>query len=203
MVVSIEDESSEHRHLRHMMAPTRVTCGYPDCSYVSENESEQVAILQFQSHMSGHEQSKGQPISTKKKLPPIERPVLKQDVNEEEWETFIQEWRRFKRCASIPKGQEADQLFDCCEKGLGRLLLKEDSDIIDAGEEALIGAMKKMAVIKVAISIRRTKLLSLKQSPGQSFREFYANVKAQAATCNFSANLDRHAALMLTLLFQM
>ena len=186
MVVSIEDESSEHRHLRHMMAPTRVTCGYPDCSYVSENDSEQVAILQFQSHMSGHE-PKGQPISTKQKLPPIERPILKQDVNEEEWETFMQEWRRFKRCASIPKGQEADQLFDCCEKGLGRLLLKEDSDIIDAGEEALIGAMKKMAVIKVAISIRRTKLLSLKQSPGQSFREFYANVKAQAATCNFSA----------------
>ena len=106
--------------------------------------------MQFQSHMSGHEQSKGQPISTKQKLPPIERPVLKQDVNEEEWETFIQEWRLFKRCASIPKGQESDQLFDCCEKGLGRLLLKEDSDIIDAGEEALIGAMKKMAVIKVA-----------------------------------------------------
>ena len=70
-----------------MMAPTRVECGYPDCSYVSENDSEQVAILQFQSHMSGHEQSKGQPISTKQKLPPIERPILKQDVNEEEWET--------------------------------------------------------------------------------------------------------------------
>ena len=45
-MVSVEDESSEHRHLRHMMAPTKVTCGYPDCSYVSENDSEQVAILQ-------------------------------------------------------------------------------------------------------------------------------------------------------------
>jgi hypothetical protein len=44
--------------------------------------------------------------------------------------------------------------------------------------------MKNMAVIKVATSIRRTKLLSLKH--GQPIREFYANVKAQASTCNFT-----------------
>lgn len=45
--------------------------------------------------------------------------------------------------------------------------------------------MKKMAVIKIATSVRRTKLLSLKQDHGQSFREFYANGKAQASTCDF------------------
>ena len=170
------------------MALTRVECGFPECDYISENASEQVALMQFQSHMAVHQQSQvSRPATTKQKLPPIERPKLKQDINEEEWDTFTQEWKRFKRCTSIPMGQEADQLFDCCERSLGRLLLKEDPNIIDTGETALLGAMKKMAVIKVATSVRRTKLLSLKQDHGQSIREFYANVKAQAATCNFSA----------------
>ena len=172
------------------MAPTQIKCAFAGCTHVSESESEQIALAQFQSHLAGHQMAAHQPpqarAPTKQKLPPIERPKIKQDVTEEEWNSFTQEWKRFKRCTEIPTGQEADQLFDCCEKGLGRLLLKEDPDIIDAGENSLLGAMQKMAVIKIATSVRRTKLLSLKQDHGQSFREFYANVKAQASTCNFT-----------------
>ena len=168
------------------MVLTQIKCGFTGCNYVSESESEQLALVQFESHMAAHRQPQSKVPSTKQKLPAIERPKLKQDVTEEEWDSFSQEWKRFKRCTDIPNGQEADQLFDCCEKSLGRLLLKEDPNIIDAGETGLLEAMKQMAVIKVATSIRRTKLLSLKQDHGQPIREFYANVKAQAATCNFT-----------------
>ena len=170
------------------MAPTKIECGFPDCEYVTEHESEQVALIQFQSHLSAHQQiqNSSSAAPNKQKLPPIERPILKQDISEEEWDSFLQEWKRFKRCTDIPSDQEADHLFNCCEKGLRRLILKEDPDLINAGEDKLIEAMKKMAVIKVATSIRRTKLLSMKQEPGQSIREFFANTKAQAATCGYS-----------------
>lgn len=174
------------------MATTRLQCGFTGCEYVSESATEQVALLQFQSHIASHQvPPQARVASTKQKLPPIERPKLKQDVTEEEWESFNQEWKRFKRCTDIPVGQESDQLFDCCERSLGRLLLKEDPDIIEAGEEALIDAMKKMAVIRIATSVRRTKLLSLKQDHGQNIREFYANVKAQASTCNFAVKCSQ------------
>ena len=146
------------------MAPTVIKCGFTDCDYKSEHESEQVALLQFQSHLASHSQSKTQTNSQSdgQKLPPIERPILKQDVTEEEWECFTQEFKRFKRCAAIPAGQEADVLFSCCERSLGRLLLKEDAGIIEAGEEKLLEAMKKMAVIRVAVKIRGSQLLSMK-----------------------------------------
>ena len=174
------------------MAVTRIQCGFTDCEYVSESQSEQVALIQFQSHMAAHQQPpQARVATTKQKLPPIERPKLKQDVTKEEWESFNQDWKRFSRCTDIPTGQEADQLFDCCERGLGRLLLKEYPDIIEAGETALLDAMKKMAVIKIATSVRRTKLLSLQQDHGQNIREFYANVKAQASTCNFIVKCGR------------
>ena len=50
----------------------------------------------------------------------------------------------------------------------------------------LLEAMKKMAVIKVATSVRRANLLASNQDHGETFREFYANVKAAAATCDFT-----------------
>ncbi len=43
-----------------------------------------------------------------------------------------------------------------------------------------------MAVIKVATSVRRANLLTIKQDHGESFREFYANVRAAASTCDFT-----------------
>ena len=115
------------------MAPTQISCDFPGCDYVAENESEQVALMKFQSHLASHQQpSQIRAPTTKQKLPPIERPKLKQDVTKEEWDSFNQEWKRFKRCTYIPNGQVADQLFDCCEKGLRRLLLKYEPDIIEA-----------------------------------------------------------------------
>ena len=166
------------------MAPTQIKCAFTGCPYLAEHETEQIAVLMFQSHLASH-QTQNATKSSKQKLPPIERPKLKQDITEEACNLFEQEWKRFRRCTDIPVGQEADQLFDCCEKTLGRLILREDPSIIETGEESLLRAMKRMAVIKVATSVRRTKLLSLKQDHGQAIREFYANVKAQATTCNF------------------
>ena len=85
-----------------------------------------------------------------------------------------------------PKWSRSFQLFDCCDKTLRRLILKENPEVIESREEELLQALKRMAVIKIATCVRRTRLLTLKQDHGQSIREFYANVKAQAATCDFS-----------------
>ena len=163
-----------------------VTCQFTGCTVKIENASEAITLAMFQSHLLTHQQPTGGATSTKQKIPPIPRPEIKQDVNEEDWETFVQEWYHFKRCTDIPAANIADHLFQCCERGLGRLLIRENPGIIAEGEENLLEAIKKMAVIKVATGVRRAKLLNSKQDHGESFREFYANVKAAAATCKFS-----------------
>ena len=74
------------------MAATRIQCGFTGCEYVSECESEQVALIQFQSHMAAHQQTpQARVATTKQKLPPIERPKLKQDIIQEEWDSFNQD----------------------------------------------------------------------------------------------------------------
>ena len=170
---------------KKMAETTKFECGFTGCGYVSENADKEVAKLQFQSHMSFHTQPQAKAATSKQKLPPVARPECRQDITMEEWDSFCREFRRFKRNTDYPAGGEADQLFDCCEKALQRLLLKENPNIIEAGETELLSAIKRMAVIRVPTSVRRTNLLALRQDHGQKIREFYADVKAQAATCGF------------------
>ena len=158
----------------------KLECQYPECTYAAEHEKENIAILYLQSHIEGHRQPK-----TQMKTPQIDRPELKQDISAEEWYTFVEEWRTFKRIYSIPTSKLADELYQCCDRPLARLLIKENPDIVDNGETALLSAMKKMAVLHVAVSVRRAKLLATKQEHGQSFREFYANIRSSASTCEY------------------
>ena len=144
----------------------------------------------FQSHMMTHQAAataSAAPTSTaySQKLPPIQRPEVKQDISEEDWDAFMVEWTNFKRCTNLPSTNITDQLYQCCERSLARLLIKEQPDIVMKDEDTLLDAMKRLSVIKVATSVRRSKLLSTRQSHGEGFREFYANVKAAAATCDF------------------
>ena len=159
---------------------TRIECQVTGCDYVAEHASEGVAIALLTSHSQNHKKS------GKQKAPHIERPELKQDISIEEWQVFEKDWSRFKKYIDIDDGDLADQLFQCCVKPLRRLLIKENPNIIDEGVQALLDAMKRMAVLHVATSVRRANLLSTKQEHGQTFRQFYANVRAAAATCGFS-----------------
>ena len=164
----------------------KIPCQVPGCEYSAENDSEAVACVMLSSHNNTHLQ----PVSTNRrshtKPPQIARPEVRQDISAEEWYSFQEEWKRFKRITDLPEEELADQLFQCCERSLSRLLLKENPDIIEEGEVALTEAIRKMAVLQVATSVRRTKLLSTKQEVGQLFREFFANVRATASTCEYT-----------------
>ena len=166
----------------HNMA--EIPCQYPGCGFKAENASEGIALAMFNSHLLSH--SKPTEATTQsQKLPPIPRPEVGQDVSEEDWTSFVSEWDNFKRCTRIVGNQVTDQLYQCCEKGLARLIIREQPDIVSQGEIELLAAMKRLAVIKIATSVRRTNLLAMKQPHGETVREYYANVKAAAATCGF------------------
>ena len=98
------------------------------------------------------------------KPPPIPRPVIEQDVSEEDWTSFISEWENYKRCTKLADDQLAGQLYHCCEKSLARLILREQLNIVSQGEQPLLLSIKSLAVVKIATSVRRTNLLAMKQS---------------------------------------
>ena len=126
------------------MVTTTISCQFTGCDYVAEHSSEAVAIAMLTSHNNVHLGSSLP--ATRKRAPKVDYPVLKQDITDEEWQTFVAEWERFKRLSGIPAEDITDHLLECCEKSLSRLLLKENPNITMSNEEALLDAMKKMAV---------------------------------------------------------
>ena len=142
---------------------SKIPCQYPGCGVEIEHASEAVALAMFQSHLVSHSQATVPVSVPSQRLPPIPRPEINQDVSEEDWTSFLAVWTNFKRCTDIADNQVADQLYQCCEKSLAKLLIREQPEIVTRGETELLAAMKRLAVIKIATSIRRTNLLAMKQ----------------------------------------
>ena len=78
------------------------------------------------------------------------------------------------------------QLFQCCDDDLGNAVLKTSPAAVEGTEDVLLAAIKQLAVVPVAISVRRTDFLSTHQDPGQSVRDFYADLKGKSETCPYS-----------------
>ena len=97
-----------------MAHTTRIECQFTDCDYVAEHFSEAVAIAMLTSHNNTH--LGGSVPAIKQRAPKVERPVLKQDISDEEWQMFLAEWERFKRLSGISSDDVADHLIECCEK---------------------------------------------------------------------------------------
>ena len=168
---------------------TNINCQVPECEYSVEHASEAVAIALYNSHQAIHQRepptNAPQAMSELQRAPRMERPIVGQDILEECWNNFARRWDLFKKCTSMGINEISGQLFQCCEEQLGNQLLKEEPHIVDSTEEELVRAMKRLAVIPVAISVRRAELLKMQQGHGESARSYYARVKGKAATCNY------------------
>ena len=115
--------------LLHVYVPepgmSEIPCQFPNCTFKAEHASEVVALDMFNSHVVSHQQPAAAALPpAKQKIPPIPRPEITQDINNKDWATFSTEWNRFKACTDIPADCLADQLFQYCEHGLGKLLLR-------------------------------------------------------------------------------
>ena len=92
----------------------------------------------------------------------------------------------FKQGTALAATEVCQQLFSCCDEELGNDLLRQNADIMRSTEQTLLDSIKKFAVTPVAISVRRSDLLALRQSDGENVRSFYARIRGKAATCAYS-----------------
>ena len=78
------------------------------------------------------------------------------------------------------------QLWQCCDNELEVDLFRSIDNIRTIDETTLLSAIKRLAVISTAESVRKTELLSMRQDHGQPIRAFVAKVKGKAQVCSFS-----------------
>ena len=85
----------------------KISCQFPGCEYSAENDSEAIAIVMLTSHNNVHLQPASANRRSHLKPPQITRPEVKQDISAEEWYSFQEEWKRFKRITDLTASEIA------------------------------------------------------------------------------------------------
>ena len=165
-----------------------ITCPLPGCDYATEDVDAVAAAAQLNLHALIHQrQSVGTSAhSTKQKPPKIDRPSVSFGSTEEQWNTFLKRWSLFKQGTEIPNGQLVSQLWQCCDNDLEEDLFKDVNNLSTITEDELLCAIKRLAVVTKARSVRKTELFSMKQDHGQPIRTFAAKIKGKAQVCVLS-----------------
>lgn len=166
-----------------------IDCPIEDCPYSTGDVDPAVAAALLTVHNNVHIGAAAPTMASKQKAPKLARPTISSGSTEESWNAFLARWNLFKDGTQLTQNETAQQLFQCCDDALGNDLLRGNSNIIaNSTELDLLNAIKKLAVVPVAISVRRSDLLSIRQCDGESIRAFFARIKGKAATCAYTAD---------------
>lgn len=164
-----------------------IHCPIAGCAYVTGDVDAAIAAALLMVHNNVHTTPTAVAAPSKQKAPKIQRPSISRGGNEETWNTFNARWRLFKEGTSLSPAEVSQQLFECCDEELGNDLLKNNStNIIRSTESDLLAMIKRLAVTPVAVSVRRSDLLTMNQCDGESVRSFFARIKGKADTCAYS-----------------
>ena len=162
-----------------------IQCPIVDCDYVTDDVDASIAAALLIVHNSSH-MAATRPAITKQKPPKINRPCISRDSSEETWNNFQSRWSMFKDSTDLTLQETVKQLFQCCDEELGDDILRGHPSAINDTEQVLLNTIKQLAVTPVAISVRRSELLSMKQDHGENARSFFARIYAKATTCAYS-----------------
>ena len=75
------------------------------------------------------------------------------------------------------------QLLACCEQDLETSLFQNTPEIASKNEADILTAMKALAVVDVAATVRVTELLTTRQEHGEGVRAYVARVRGKANIC--------------------
>ena len=118
----------------------------------------------------------------------LDSPKVDVDCNAEQWSSFVRQWDMYKVGMAIPDSMVNTALFYCGSEGLRLNILRDiQSDLSSLSEPMLLAAMKRLAVKEESTLAQRIKLGRMIQSPGSGIRTFLANLRGQAALCNYRA----------------
>ena len=164
-----------------------IQCPITDCQYATEDVEPAVAAVLLTIHNNTHVVVAGTaPTAPKKRAPPIDRPRISKGCNEVSWNAFQTRWTLFKRGSDLTPDEKIQHLFQCCDEDLGNDILKGHPQAVSGTEGQLLTIIKQLAVTPVAVSVRRSELLSLKQDHSEGILSFFARINGKAATCSYS-----------------
>ena len=101
---------------------------------------------------------------------PLDRPKFEMSCSPAEFSDFAARWRRFRTGSNIPADTAASQLLQCLSEELFSITSRSILNIDTLAVDNLMVQVKRLAVLPVAIGMRRSEPLSAKQHNGKRYQ---------------------------------
>ena len=118
----------------------------------------------------------------------LDPPRIDSNCDPDKFSAFTRQWTMYKVGMAIASDMTTTALFYCCTDELRTDLLRDiRSDVALMTETDLLAAIKRLAVKEESTLVHRIRLSRMTQSPGTGIRSFLANLRGQAALCQYTA----------------
>ena len=158
-----------------------INCYLPACNFATPDVDSAVAAV-----MLGHHLSTDHPAPSQRKAPTIPPPKVTTSIYEDQWDVFTREWSLYKETVSMPADRISVYLLSCCSQDLKSSVERADPAVTTKAESEVLAAIKRHAVISVAVSVLRTELLVMKQDHGENVLAFASRALGKARNCRLT-----------------
>ena len=159
----------------------------PNCEFRTGDYAATVVATLLQAHHDVHHRPQQQDT---RRGPKVDRPEISDDIEEEEWNTFAQNWKIYVQANRIDNADIAAHLYSCCKPTLKSKLNAVHQNFLDKPTDELLPLLKNLTVIPIPRTVKQNQLLQMKQDASESIRTFFSRVKAKARTCSFRKKCD-------------
>ena len=165
-----------------------IQCHLPACTFSTPDVDSAVAAVMLAHHLSS-----AHPAPAQRKAPTIPQPKVTASIYEDQWDSFTREWIVYKETVSMPADKIPVYLLSCCSQELKSSVERADPAITTKSEADVLAAIKRHAVISVAVSVLRTELLVMKQDHGENVLAFASRALGKARNCKLTVRCPHDA----------
>ena len=174
------------------MAPTTVSCEYPDCPgpwKSPEGELDTVVKLLEMHFKSKHISSSQSSKQSSAKAEKAKRPEIAAEMTDEDWNYFLCRWEAYKKATCLGGEEVVLQLMECCCEQLRRDHHRNyPSNKNQATESSCLAQIKQIAVRAKNRAVNRVKLNTLRQDKGEPVRKFAGRIRSLATVSDYSVD---------------
>ena len=98
-------------------------------------------------------------------------------ISQETWHAFIRRWESLNIGSNISSQNASIQLFQCAHDKIGDLMFANNPRLMAKSEEYVAKLLESIAVIKVAVGVKRAQLMSMHQDHDEPFRTFATRLR--------------------------
>ena len=159
-----------------------LTCRMTECPFVEkEVDSLTTAIELMKFHMFAEH---GQGGGNRKKM---ERPMIQEECTDKDWETFVDDWERYKASQNLKGAYDLrTKLLNCCGKEVRQgLKQSRGARTGELSEVDLLARIKKHAVISSHVSVHRKNFNNMRQEENETFNHWVTRLTAKMNMCEY------------------